>query len=51
MKYTLEQIQKMSATEIRAIKFKECKCCDSQDECDGTSVESCRYRIINGITI
>ena len=47
MKYTIEQIKKMSPQQIREIEFTECKLCNSQDECEKMTITDCRETIIN----
>lgn len=46
---TVNQVEQMTTNEIRNIKFENCKCCESECECDGTVVATCRYRILNAI--
>lgn len=41
------KIKEKSITEIRSIKYAECKICNNEDVCDKTSVRKCREHIIN----
>lgn len=50
MKYTVEQIEKMSTQQIREIEFKECKLCNSQDECEKMRIVDCRETIIDKLS-
>jgi len=46
-----ERIKIMTASEIRKIKFEECKCCFNDDECLATTVEHCRKIILNTLNL